>query len=1061
MFALASNRGKRPAALLAAALILLTALLGLGLPRKAQAAGRQFTVVLQAGHSPSVYGVGNNQGGERESVLNEQVTLRTYNALKAKGINVILVNPISLDRSLPSIIKELPPYKQQYSYYSPEPAMLTALTWPERFDSSMTNQADLCISLHHNAYSNHDIRGYEIYYASTVGGDYGRTSGDVEGSRKLAQMINTEFAKGFHVPARTPAVRDSATTNGLIKCAPMPAVLVEAGYMSNASDLAALKSAANQQSMADKIAAAVVNYKNSCWTAQDYVDIRTSSLSATYSESSETISVKTALTPAASVSGATMRVYPEAAGPDAARTYELTAKGQGEFSARIGLEPFGFASGKYNITVYGIDTAGRSQLSGTTQVTVTASVHVPEASAVTAELVSTTSNTAVLTVKGASAVSGVQKVEFAVWSELNGQDDLKWLPATKLGSSWVATLRTTDLLDRPGKYIVHGYVTDKRGTRQLVGETSVTFAHKESEAPELCGSVTYRKVGTKLIMTASDVRDASGVKNVRFAFWGTDNEQRDLKWYDGRQSGSSWSAVVTLTDHPSDEDRYTVHVYGTDAAGNDGCMGSLDFRLGADSKAPTARDISVVEKSNGVATVYIEGVEDNWSGVSCVDVAVWSQKNNQDDLRWYKAAPDENGMWTVQFKRSLHADEAGPYHIVVYATDAAKNRGLAARAKFTFTGKTDAQPPAGGTVSTDKTKYTTQTAVVDVNGLTDPSGIAEVTVQVSPAGTASGRTAEFAAAEENGIWRATFSWSRDVGAAGSYVIRAYAADRAGNRGLVGETRVTVEEAAIAGETIMGTSKATVAQLVNMQMKHGGWSNGWYGMTVKEFCQMYFDACSAEGVRAEIAYAQMLHETASLKYGNLVERYQKNFAGLGATGLPVDPARWSATHRYTQDGRDAGIVFSTVEGGIRSQVQHLKGYASTEPLKLAMVPEYDRFGNMTRGCAPTLQLLSMKWASDVQYGDRIQTYVEEILAQSTTMPAIDTKIPSVIEANQIPAAAVPAPSASVKPAAKGESAAKTADIDSDTREDDTQEEVWQAPDPVTEPEGTPSSKDTAA
>lgn len=975
-----------------AAAVFLTALMGAWVPRISQAASDTFTVCLQAGHSPSSCGVGNNQNGVKESVLNEQVTKKTYEALKARGINVLLVNPITVDSSLPSVIKAPPADNKQYSFYSPEPAMLTALTWPERFDASLKRQADLVISLHHNAYSNTGIRGYEIYYASTAGGDYGRTEEDVTGSRRFAELVGQEFAKGFHVPARNPAVRENSTNNALTKCAPMPCVLIEAGYMSNTADLAACMNETNQDSMANKIADAVVAYKSKYWTPAQisYPDIRTSALTATYSPDSDTISVSTTLAPKESVSGATMKVWPIASGEGAAKTYSMNNKGDGSFSARIGLEPFGYVSGQYQVSIQGIDLQGRPQLSGTTTVWVGSPSGIISAESIAAKPVTVTSNVGALTAVGVSAPGGVSKVQFAVWSEEGGQDDLKWYDAAQKDDKWVATMHTTDHKDRPGKYIVHAYATDVRGQQAYVGETTVTFAHKEGDLPELYGELTYRKVGNRLVLTANDVRDASGVKEVRFAFWSNSSGQKDLRWYRASKSEQNWSVVIDLADHKCDDSWYTVHVYATDTKDNDGKIADLTFRVEADTVPPTAKRVNMVDLGDGTARVYVEGVTDNESGVSGVEIAAWTLKDGQDDLKWYRAHLASDGTWQAVVPSIEHNAERGPYLIHAYATDVSGNRDVVAQMSFTFTSAADTTPPSGGTLQADRSEYTGQLAKMTVRGVQDPSGIAAVRIKVSRSGSDSIKTYTAAAGPDE-TWTATFNWGNDFTQAGTYLIEAYAADRAGNEGKVGSVTVTVTQTAIGGTPIMGRSSCSVAQLVNMQLE-AGWSNSWYGMTVEEFCRMYYDICQQEGVRAEIAYAQMMHETASLRYGNLVARDQNNFAGLGATGLEVLPQDRKSNHRYTEDGRDAGIVFSSTENGVRSQIQHLKGYASTADLVLPKAPEYDRFGYMQRGCAPTIEQLSQKWATDAGYGDQIYEYVDRILEMGTTMPDYDRAVP---------------------------------------------------------------------
>ncbi len=75
--------------------------------------------------------------------------------------------------------------------------------------------------------------------------------------------------------------------------------------------------------------------------------------------------------------------------------------------------------------------------------------------------------------------------------------------------------------------------------------------------------------------------------------------------------------------------------------------------------------------------------------------------------------------------------------------------------------------------------------------------------------------------------------------------------------------------------------------------------------------------------------------------------QCNFAGLGATNGGASGADFSSW------GVDA------VRIGLRAQVQHLKAYASCDPLVNDCVDP--RFSYVTRGCAPCLADLNGKWA----------------------------------------------------------------------------------------------------
>lgn len=131
-------------------------------------------------------------------------------------------------------------------------------------------------------------------------------------------------------------------------------------------------------------------------------------------------------------------------------------------------------------------------------------------------------------------------------------------------------------------------------------------------------------------------------------------------------------------------------------------------------------------------------------------------------------------------------------------------------------------------------------------------------------------------------------------------------------------------------------------------------------TIDQFCAILMEEAQAEGVRAEVVFCQAMKETGWLQYGGDVKANQCNFCGLGATG-----------------GGAAGATFSDVRQGLRAQVQHLKAYASTAPLKNACVDP--RFNLVMRGIAPNLEDLDGRWAAPgIGYGASIKLMISSLL-----------------------------------------------------------------------------------
>ncbi len=140
--------------------------------------------------------------------------------------------------------------------------------------------------------------------------------------------------------------------------------------------------------------------------------------------------------------------------------------------------------------------------------------------------------------------------------------------------------------------------------------------------------------------------------------------------------------------------------------------------------------------------------------------------------------------------------------------------------------------------------------------------------------------------------------------------------------------------------IMGTTQATVSQMVSFAMK-GNKEPQLPCCTLKELAEIFVSEAKAEGVRADVAWAQSLHETGYFKYGGIVKASQNNYAGIGALN-------------GNAEGQAANFPTPTI--GVRAQIQHLKAYASKEALVNECVDP--RFSLVTRGSAEFVEWLGV-------------------------------------------------------------------------------------------------------
>jgi len=125
-----------------------------------------------------------------------------------------------------------------------------------------------------------------------------------------------------------------------------------------------------------------------------------------------------------------------------------------------------------------------------------------------------------------------------------------------------------------------------------------------------------------------------------------------------------------------------------------------------------------------------------------------------------------------------------------------------------------------------------------------------------------------------------------------------------------------------------------------------------------FAKLYVEEASFEGVNHDIAFVQMCLETGFLRYGGDVKPNQNNYCGLGATG-----------------GGEPGLSFPEPRIGVRAQIQHLKAYATSEPLKLDLVDPRYRYVRL--GSSPSIEGLAGTWAADRQYAVKLKGILERL------------------------------------------------------------------------------------
>ncbi|MCY7189801.1 GBS Bsp-like repeat-containing protein [Streptococcus gallolyticus] len=225
------------------------------------------------------------------------------------------------------------------------------------------------------------------------------------------------------------------------------------------------------------------------------------------------------------------------------------------------------------------------------------------------------------------AIASGAKIMFAVWSDVNGQDDLVWYTADSNGK---ATAKYTGSY---GKYYVHTY---QNLNGKMTGLNGTTI---DVPKPSAKVSITKASATTyKVIVTDVPVY----ITSVTLPTWTENKGQDDIIWYKTtKDSTTTYSATISVAEHNLESGKYNVHVYGTSAVTN-----SLTGLLGTSFQGEYAFGNVAVSASLGQNGINIT-MSSDVSKAMTVYHAVWSAKNDQDDIVWYKV--DSSGKTTAKY----------------------------------------------------------------------------------------------------------------------------------------------------------------------------------------------------------------------------------------------------------------------------------------------------------------------------------------------------------------------------------------------------------------------------
>ena len=354
--------------------------------------------------------------------------------------------------------------------------------------------------------------------------------------------------------------------------------------------------------------------------------------------------------------------------------YTPTRQADGSYTVTVKASDHENANGRYEAQVFYIDARGQKRF------VQKAFVERNDPSKPTG-VISITNNkdsgTFDVVISDVYSPKGVRTVQVPIWSEVDGQDDIRWYEAVRqTNGSYKVTVQVANHKYSTGIYNVHLYYIQNDGSQIGVGGTQTNVTLSEPKA-DLAITGLNNATGSYDVVI-SNLIAPRGFKEVLVPTWSEKNGQDDIIWYKATmQANGDYKVTVRSSNHKGDSGLYNSHVYLVDNDGKYIGLGGKQVTLDI-TKTQGTLTIANNDKNRGTFDVLITNLT-NPSGISGVLIPVWSEQNGQDDLVWHNATKQDDGSYKVTISASQHKWNSGKYIVHGYMVDASgKNIGFGA-----------------------------------------------------------------------------------------------------------------------------------------------------------------------------------------------------------------------------------------------------------------------------------------------------------------------------------------------------------------------------------------------
>ena len=344
--------------------------------------------------------------------------------------------------------------------------------------------------------------------------------------------------------------------------------------------------------------------------------------------------------------------------------YTPTRQADGSYTVTAKASDHENADGKYEAQVFYVDAQGQNKFVKKAFIDYTATKPV---NAVAADLTITKSEKDgifTITAKNLQGFDGYKEVKIPFWSHANGMKDIIWYtPTRQADGSYTVTAKASDHENADGKYEAQVFYVDANGQNKFVKKAFIDYT---ASKPSADLTITKSEKDGTFTITAKNLQGFDGYKEVKIPFWSHANGMKDIIWYTPtRQADGSYTVTAKASDHENADGKYEAQVFYVDANGQNKFVKKAFIDYKNQSRPTGTLLIQNNNKDTGTFDVIIKDVYSP-KGVQTVQVPTWSDKDGQDDIRWYEATRQANGDYKVSVKASDHKNSTGKYHVHLY-----------------------------------------------------------------------------------------------------------------------------------------------------------------------------------------------------------------------------------------------------------------------------------------------------------------------------------------------------------------------------------------------------------